>query len=190
MKNFKLTLIMLLGIMGFVKTSIAQIQPNGLYLSFNDYRQHKLSYANNGKGNKIVIHDFLQQKNITVTTDGTKQVFAKNSIYGYRNNSHDYRLLGNKGYQIIDTVGFYIYSSDVLSQEGKGLKPVKTDFFSTKGDGEIMPLTQDNIAKAFVKNHKFRYLVQAEFKSDRDMDEYDNGVKEYKIKELYIDSNK
>ena len=82
------------------------------------------------------------------------------------------------------------YSCDKLIQQGKGLKPTKVYYFSKKTSEEILPLTSENIAKAFPKNPKFRYMVEVEAKADIKLDAYDNASNEYKIKELYAESLK
>ncbi len=191
MKKFKLPMIMVIILtFGITLKSNAQQQSNGLYLTFNDYQNHKLSYGSIAKGDKIAIHDFLEGNTITVISNGNKQTFPKKEIFGFRKNNQDYRFQDNKVYQIIDTKGFYLYKHDKLTQQNKGLKPVSTVYFSTKADNGIAMLTQENIDKAFAANYKFRNSVQAEFKNDNALNEYDTALREYKIKELYSESAK
>lgn len=173
---------------GLVQKSNAQ--SNGLYLTSNDYLHHKLSYGSVAKGDKIAIHDFMEGSTVTVVSNGTKQKFSKNEVFGYRENNQDYRFQDNKAYQVIDTAGFYIYKHDKLTQQGKGLKPVSTEYFSTNANAKILVLTQQNVDMAFASNYKFRYIVQAEFKNDDQLNEYDHALNEYKIKELYTESSK
>ena len=175
---------------GITLKSNAQQQSSGLYLTFNDYQNHKLSYGSIAKGDKIAIHDLLEGNTITVISNGNKQTFPKKEIFGFRKNNQDYRFQDNKVYQIIDTKGFYLYRHDKLTQQNKGLKPVSTVYFSTKADNGIAMLTQENIDKAFAANYKFRNSVQAEFKNDDALNEYDTALQEYKIKELYLESAK
>ena len=191
MKKFKLPMIMVIILtFGITLKSNAQQQSNGLYLTFNDYQNHKLSYGSIAKGDKIAIHDFLEGNTITVINNGKKQTFPKKEIFGFRKNNQDYRFQDNKVYQIIDTEGFYLYRHDRLTQQTKGLKPVSTVYFSTKADSGIVMLTEENIDKAFTANYKFRNSVQAEFKNDDALNEYDTALQKYKIKELYSESAK
>lgn len=191
MKKFKLPMIMVIILtFGIALKSNAQQQSNGLYLTFNDFQNHKLSYGSIAKGDKIALHDFLEGNTITVISNGNKQTFSKKEIFGFRKNNQDYRFQDNKVYQIIDTKGFYLYSHDKLTQQNKGLKPVSTVYFSTKADNGIVMLTEENIDKAFAANYKFRNSVQAEFKNDDALNEYDTALQEYKIKELYSESAK
>ncbi|WP_426668888.1 hypothetical protein ACPPVU_22015 [Mucilaginibacter sp. McL0603] len=191
MKKFKLPMIMVIILtFGITLKSKAQQQSDGLYLTFTDYQNHKLSYGSITKGDKIAIHDFLEGNTITVISNGNKQTFLKKEIFGFRKNNQDYRFQDNKVYQIIDTEGFYLYRHDRLTQQNKGLKPVSTVYFSTKADSGIVMLTEENIDKAFAANHKFRNSVQAEFKNDDALNEYDTVLRKYKIKELYSESAK
>lgn len=180
---------------GLIQQSNAQKQLKGLYLTSNDYLNHKLSYsadADNPSKNIINIHEFIGKKSVTVITNGKKQLISKSEIFGYHDNNHDYRFYNNLAYQIDDTTGFYIYSHEKLASQmpGKGPRPTKVSYFSKKIDGEILSLTSENIAMAFPKNAKFRYMVEVAAKSDIKLDAYDNGSDEYKIKELYTESLK
>jgi hypothetical protein len=193
MKTIKLPVIIIIITLAFIHQSQAQTQPGGLYLTYNDYLTHSLSYATepgNPKGNKIFIHEFLGHNKVTVVSNGKKQVFSKNQLFGYHDNNTDYRFYDNKAYQVVDTTGFYIYSYDKLIEQGKGPKPTTVYYFSTRADGKIIALTPENIAVAFPKNHKFRYMVDVESKSDIKLDAYDNTAAEYKIKELFTESLK
>jgi hypothetical protein len=189
MKKLKFPLILLFILTaGSVQHLFAQKQ-SGLYLTYNDYLNHKLSYTTDGTKGRINIHEFIGMNNVTVTGNGKKQQIAKSSLFGYHDsNNNDYRFFGNKAYQIVDTTGFYIYSYDRLAQQGKGPKPMRTYYFSTKNSNAILPLTPENIAIAFPKNQRFRNMVEVESKADIRLDAYDNVSSEYKIKEIYAES--
>ncbi len=193
MKSLKLILIIVSVTFGFAQQLMAQSQTNGLYLTFNDYLHHKLIYStdpNNPKGNKIYIHEFIGQNKVTVISNGKKLILNKSEIFGYHNNGQDYRFYESRAYQIVDITGFYIYSFEKLVQDGKGPKPVRSFYFSTKIDNEIQPLTSENIARAFPKNPKFRNLVEVEEKSGIQLGDYDAESNAYKIKEIYAESLK
>jgi hypothetical protein len=188
MKKLTLTLIILIVLTGTDQLSGAQASGHtrGLYLTYEDYLQHKLSYSSD----KIYLHEFLGQGSITVISNGKKIALSKEQVFGYHDNGHDYRYFGDATYEVLDTKGFYLYSHDRLEQQGKGQKSVRSLYFSAKADAAILPLTETTIEKAFAANHKFRYLVEAQFRSDDDLARYDNSLNEYKIKELYEESTK
>jgi hypothetical protein len=193
MKKFRLPMIIAIILtFGFIQNSNAQKQSTGLYLTYTDFLQHKLSYGNmQGSTNKLIIHEFLGESYVTVITNGKKQKISKSGLFGYRDaNNNDYRFYDSRAYQIIDTAGFYMYSFDKLVQQGKGPKPTRIYFFSKRSDSEILPLNSDNIAQAFPANQKFKFMVEVESKSAIKLDEYDNSLAEYKIKELYTESLK
>ncbi|MDB5152029.1 MAG: hypothetical protein JWR54_780 [Mucilaginibacter sp.] len=193
MKNLKLLLVILSLTFGFVAQLRAQSQSKGLYLTFNDYQHHKLSYGTDLKDlnmNKIFIHEFIGHNKVTVISNGKKLIFNKSEIFGYHNNNQDYRFYENKAYQIVDTTGFYIYSFEKLIQQGKGPKPERFFYFSTKTNNEILPLTSGNIENTFPKNPKFRNMVEVESKSGIQLSDYDKQLNTYKIKELYTESLK
>src|ERR1700749_602368 len=105
MKSLKSMLIIVSVTFGFAAQTTAQSQTNanGLYLTFNDYVNHKLSYPISDKGDKIVTNEFLDGSTIKVISNGKKQVLSKNELIGYRLDNHDYRFQDNKAYEIIDT---------------------------------------------------------------------------------------
>lgn len=191
----KLILLLLISaIAGSVQQSMAQasLSSIGLYLTTEDYLNHKLSYEvdqENTKTNKLFIHQFFDQNNITVVTGGKKLQFKKSGIFGYHDKyNHDYRFYKSEPYRIEDTTDFYIYSQEKVIQEEKKPKPYKIYYFSTKINTLLLPLTEECINKAFVKNRKFRYLVEGFFKSDQSLSAFDAGSGKYKIKEFYDES--
>jgi hypothetical protein len=195
MKKFKFQVIIIIAMtFGLVEVSNAQKQSTGLYLTYNDYINHKLSYTtdqSNPNGNKLLIHEFIGMSKVTVINNGKKTTIPKSELFGYHDsNANDYRFYENKAFQVIDTTAFYIYSYDKLIQQGKGPKPTRVYYFSKKTGDVILPLTAENIAKAFPKNAKFRYMVEVAAKTDIKLDAYDNESNEYKIKELYAESLK
>ena len=190
MKKFKLpVIIVIIMTFGFIQQSNAQKQSKGLYLTYNDYLNHKLSYLTN-EGNKIAIHEFLDQRKVTVVGNGKKMIIPKSELFGYSDNNNDYRFYDNKAYQIVDTKGFCLYSFDKLVQQGKGPKPTAVYYFSQKPDSEVLPLTPENIAKIFPQNNKFKFMVEVEAKSAVCLTTFDYASNEYKIKELYDESLK
>ena len=188
MKKFSLPMIIAIILtFGFTEKSNAQKQSKGLYLTDNDYANHKLSYT----GDAISIHEFLGGGNVTVISNGQKQEFEKSKIFGYKDDDgKDYRFYDNRSYQIVDATEFFLYSYDKLIQQGKGPKPTKVYYFSKNSGTEVLALTPENIAIAFPDNAKFRYLVEVAYKSAMNLYAYDNLTHQYEIKEMYTASLK
>ncbi|HTD41680.1 MAG TPA: hypothetical protein VK671_13720 [Mucilaginibacter sp.] len=189
MKTIKLLIPALLMVV-FVQNSFAK-QKIGLYLTAEDFSNHKLSYESDGSnGNKILLHAIFGGYKVVVVQNGKKHFFSKNEIYGYRLNDQDYRYFNNSAYRIIDTKGFYIYGYCKLIPAGKGLKQSESFYFSSKTDDDIKPLTMDNLQAAFSKNTRFLYTIQGFFKTDNELTSYDTSLKEYKLKYLYAQTSR
>ena len=184
MKTIKLFIPVLLMIV-FVQNSFAK-QKIGLYLTAEDYLNHKISYESDGSnGNKVLLHAVFGSYKIVVVQNGIKHTFSKNEIFGYRLNDQDYRYFNNSAYRIIDSRGFYIYGYCKLVPEGKGLKDSEFFYFSSQADNEIKPLTIDNLQAVFSKDARFLYAIQGFFRTDTELTAYDTSLKEYKLKYLY-----
>ena len=162
---------------------------SGLYLTYDDFINHKLSYD----GSRMVLNNPFRSKTVTVVADNKKKDMFKNDVYGFQNSKkEDYRFINNESYKIVDTASFYIYYTYKQEEINKGKGLVKTDeyFFSVKGNSTVYLLTIGNLKKAFAGNDKFHYLIDATFKTDKDLLAYDDYLKTYKIKYLYNQSLK
>jgi len=169
--------------------TIAGTQTTGLYLTSDDFINHKLSFETDGSnGGKIRLNGFFESGKVVVTNNGKEQVFSKNEIFGYRSNGQDYRFFNNTAYKILDTKYFYIYSSPKLIQQGKGPKPVDTYYYSSTAKSEVQPLSIKNLENTYAENPKFKYMVEAEFSSDNALVQYDAAIKEYKVKYIFDQS--
>ena len=188
MKTIKLMIAICI-MASFSQKTIAGTQTTGLYLTSDDFINHKLSFETDGSnGSKIKLNGFFESGKVVVTYNGKEQVFSKNEIFGYRSNGQDYRFFNNTAYKILDTKDFYIYSAPKLVQEGKGPKPVETYYYSSTSKSVVEPLTIKNLQNTYAENAKFKYLVEAEFSSDNALVQYDAALKEYKVKYIYDQS--
>jgi hypothetical protein len=184
MKTIKLFIPLML-MTAFVQNSFAK-QKVGLYLTAEDYLNHKLSYESDGSnGNKVQLHGVFGSYKVVVVHNGKKQFFSKSEIFGYRSNGQDYRYFNHSAYRIIDTQGFYIYGYCKLVPAGKGLKDAEFFYFSSKADDGIKPLTMDNLQAVFSKDTRFLYAIEGFFRTDNELTSYDPNLKEYKLKYLY-----
>jgi len=185
MKTFKLMIAIVL-IAGFAQRLLAQDQTCGLYLTAEDYHNHKLSYKTTGNdGNIVQLNEFLGSRKVVVVYNGKKEVLYKSAIYGYKYNSTDYRYFNNSSYKIIDDKDFYLYSAHKLVQQGKGPKAINTYYFSTTAVADIKPLSIKNLQSTFADNARFRYLLDSQFSTDNSLTAYDSAANEYKVKYLY-----
>ena len=185
MKTIKLLITAFFAIV-FVQSTFAGSQKIGLYLTAEDFLNHKLSYETDGSnGTKIQLHVVFGSYKVVVIQDGKKQFFSKSEIFGYRKDNQDFRYFNNSAYRIIDTQGFYIYGYCKLVPAGKGPKQAEFFYFSSKPNDEIKPLTMDNLQTSFSKDTRFLYAIEGFFRTDNELTSYDVNLKEYKLKYLY-----
>lgn len=154
MKTLKLMLIVPLMAL-CLQTTFA----TGLYLTAKDYQDHKLSF----NGDKINLRGFFNSTKVTVVHDGKPQTFLKSEIFGYQDAGQDYRFFDNKAYRILENKEVILYAYAHVLQQGKGLKPVEQFYFSSDHNEPIMVLTKANLEKAYGKNPKFVYALEASF---------------------------
>jgi hypothetical protein len=87
-------------------------------------------------------------------------------------------------YDVLDTIGFYIYRGQKLVPQVKGYpRYVPAYFFSTKSTG-IQPLTIQNLKNAFPSVPAFHYALDAHFRSDEELMAWDHFQQVYKVKYL------
>jgi len=186
-----LLLISAISVMTLVaQKSIASGSVTGLYLTAEDYANHKLSFTTNGSDkNCIRLNEFLQSGKVVVLYNGKEQSFLKSQLFGYSRDNQDYRYFNNIAYRIIDTKDFFIYSTPQLKQQGKWSKPADNFYFSSTATAAIVPLSIKNLEAAYVSNAKFRYMIESSFATDNSLVTYDAAVKEYKVKYLYEQSS-
>ena len=168
----------------FIQNAAANGQSAGLYLTLQDYMNHKLSYTTVGN-DKLKVSGLFGSSTVVLTHDGKKQVFAKSEIFGYSKDGQDYRFFNNVEYRILSAKGFLIYSRSTLVQQGKGPKPTEQYYFSSGLSDPIQPLNIANIKGVYAKYPKFTYAVERQFKNDGDLVAYDSYNKQYKIAWLY-----
>ena len=168
----------------FIQSAVANGQSAGLYLTLQDYMNHKLSYATVGN-DKLKVSGLLGSNTVVLTHDGKKQIFVKSDIFGYSKDGLDFRFFKNAEYRIVSSQGILIYTRTTLVQQGKGPKPIEQYYFSSGLSDPIQPLNIANIKGVYAKHPKFTYAVESLFKNDGDLGAYDSYNKQYKIAWLY-----
>jgi hypothetical protein len=156
----------------------------GIYITEQDFKTGKLSYTL-GAGDKLLLHEFLNGKNITIISQGQKTKLAKSQMFGYSQNGQNYRFYQGEAYRVLDTAGFMLYSCERLAPQGKGLKPVEKYFYSVSMAAPVLSLTMANIDNSFAAETGFRYRVNSLFKQDGNLAIYDQVNRQYQIKYIY-----
>jgi hypothetical protein len=168
----------------------SQIDSSGIYITANDYKNHKLSYAINYKTEKHKINNSLIFKSgiIKIKHQGRVYDLKKSEIYGYKNtNGKELRFIGEKEYTILNAGEpflLYFYQQPLHSEKGIN-KYLLTYYFSTSPEAIPQLLTKENLKLAFPNNHKFHDELDAQFKSDDELFNYDDFHKMYKIIWIY-----
>ena len=168
-------------------TLFAFAQNSGVYLSASDFASGKLTYGINcsTEKHKIMLNEFLNQDYITVVHDKQSHKLLKKEIFGYKDcDNLTYRFAEKSHYVILNpTEQILLYKHAI---KGSKNQPAEVHYyFSVFGAGEVQALTLMNLKKAFPENHKLHDALDAEFKTDDQLSEYDTFHKMYKVNRLY-----
>ena len=165
--------------------SADQKTSGGVYLTAEDYMNGKLTMAGErGSGHKLEVHNLTSKPYIHVTQGTQKREFQKSSIYGFRDyDGRSFRFVGNDVYEIRDAGRMFIYGAERLVRKGA---VEKAYFFSVGATGEVQPLTLINVKKAFPVNHRFHDSLDAAFKTDSELIQFDSFHKMYKVNRLLM----
>ncbi|MGN8071122.1 hypothetical protein [Mucilaginibacter sp. 22184] len=180
-----LVVMMMIGIQGMRSQAQGTKSTTGIYLNEQDYKAGRLSYALD-KNDKLQLNEFLNGRYVSLIYQGKKMKLSKSEIFGYRQNSQDFRFYQNGTYKILDTAGFMLYSRQQLAQQGKGYAPVERYFYSVRTANPVLNLTIENIDKSFPSRVEFRYSVQNYFRGDADLMAFDKADNQYEIKYLFF----
>jgi hypothetical protein len=103
-----------------------------------------------------------------------------------------FRSFDHHNYEIIDTAYFMVYYrlKSVEKIMNKGVMWADQYYFSKTANDEIIELTADNLKRSFPGNHRFHYALDAQFRSEKQLMEYDPYLKQYKLKYLFSQSIK
>ena len=161
-------------------------QKSGVFRTYADFQTGKMDYGINcqTEKHKIKLNEFLGKDFITVIHDGKPYNLKKTEIWGYQLcDERVVRFQGSDHFSVDDKGILWIYSKqfEKMVSPKSGTKSVTSYYFSTGGDGEIKELTLLNLKAAFPDNHKLHDAVDAQFKSDASLVEYDQYHKHYKI---------
>jgi hypothetical protein len=166
----------------------------GVYITFSDYLNKKLSYKINCKTEKETfrLNESINESYITLLYNKQKIKLYKDSIYGFITcNEPLVRFQDNREYYLSEEGPvwiFYLEIDEISKKEYKPENPYrysteKEYYFSTKGDGKLIALTVDNLKQAFLNNPKVQTMVDTQFKNT-DIYQYDSSHKMFKLNYL------
>ncbi|MBN8718666.1 MAG: hypothetical protein J0H85_04420 [Sediminibacterium magnilacihabitans] len=180
-------ILMSLAIAGlFGATANAQNNVSGVYLNLADFENGKLSYASNSPSgsSKIQFNEFFEKPFITVKHDGEKTQLFKDEIFAYQNKGTVVRTSNFTNYTFVEKGPVWVFYKDITIVNGKERRRERKYFYSTSGDGAILPLTINNLKKSFPDKHLFHDLLDAQFGRDSELSYYDSFEKKFKINHL------
>jgi hypothetical protein len=162
-------------------------QKSGVFRTYSDYSIGKMEYGIDcaTEKHKIILNDFLGKDFITVVHEGKRYDLKKNEIWGYQMcDEKVIRFQGKEHFQLQDKGVLWIYiQQNVQSGNPKtgSSKSITTYYYSKSGDTEIKELSLLNIKATYPDNHMLHDAIDAQFKSDVSLNEYDQFHKNYKI---------
>lgn len=166
----------------------AQKPLSGIYITSDDFKNKKLTYANPcGKEHSIKLHEFLGKKHLTVNHNGATIVLSKDSIYAFvdcEGVAHRFFKEYGSDYVIQENGPLTIYSKEVLVSGGKNFKSEVQYFFSVGLKGDIYSLTGENIKNRFPDNHKLHDAIDEFFPNDSGITQFDERHKMYRANHL------
>lgn len=130
---------------------------SGVYLSVKDFENGKLSYARPCDGKRhIRLHEFLAKPYITLELKDRVIRLFKDSIYGVEvcdGYPRRFYRRYDSNYMLVESGSITIYQKEENVPYGKGYRIASRFFFSVTPDGEIMPLTLENLKNIYFANH-------------------------------------
>ncbi|HEV3057160.1 MAG TPA: hypothetical protein VGY48_02880 [Vicinamibacterales bacterium] len=178
------------GLAGVATSAQTPVQSNsGIYVTAEDYASGttKDGGACGSNAYKVEVHDVLNKPFIDVTRGKEKKRYAKSELFGLRLcDGHDYRFAANRLYRILETGGLYMYGVERPATQGKGFKLVRSYYFSAGATGEVLPLTLENLHRAYGTNHRF--IDSLDRVTGQDLAEYDTFHQQFKVSRLLVES--
>jgi hypothetical protein len=157
---------------------------SGIYLTENDYINHRISYAG---ADKIMLNKFTAGDNVKIIINGESKKIAKKDIYGFHSSdNNDFRFYKNELYQIVESEKLFVYKNYATTSLQGGKGSIKQEFFyySLKGNEPLIPLTISNLRKSFSNNIKFQELLDT-VKSDEELTYYVTYMQQLKVEYLF-----
>jgi hypothetical protein len=169
----------------------------GVFLTYADYKNGNLCYGddcylNDFHKGKFRFNELLGKKYLTIIGNYEKIKLDKEKIFAIQLcNGALIRFQKGQLYMLAEAEegAFNIYYKEEMKAENKTIYLVRNYFFSTKPEGQILPLTLENLIGAYPENLKFhRLLYYDSTYGDNDLTSYDSQKKMYRVNKLFLDS--
>ena len=164
---------------------------SGIYRSADAYLAGRLDLAVDTRTTTHVIdrHTLLNKPYVDVRHDGRTVRYAKKDIFGFRDGEgRDVRFAGNRELTIAEAGPLYVYTSERAAPDGKRTKTVTQHWLSRTASSEILPLTNENLKRAFSEQRAFHHLLDMNFPDAASLPAYDSAARTFRINALYRQS--
>ena len=183
MKNVFMSFV-IAGLLGTAAN--AQNNVSGVYLTLDDFENGKLSYSSSSASvsNKIHFNEFFEKPFITVKHDGEKTQLFKDEVFAYQNKGVILRTSNFVTYTFVEKGTVWIFYKDITTSQGKERRKERKYFYSISGAAAVLPLTINNLKKSFPDKHLFYDFLDAKFRNDAELSQYDSFEKKFKVNHL------
>ena len=164
---------------------------SGIYQTSADYTAGRLALAGEcgSKAYNLELHDVLDKPYIDATNGTERRRYQKRDLFGFRGcDGRDYRFGGTHEYRILEARELYIYGHEAQVPAVKGFRTVLSYSFSVGPDGPLLPLTLEDLKRAFPENDKFQDSLDVMFACGRDIARYDDFHKMFDVNRLLMAS--
>jgi len=187
-------IIILIFLFGFCTGLIGQKINEGVYLSANDFKNGKISYADNHSKEKykLYLNEIINTSLVKIIKGDSIILLKKDSIFGYRDEENNcYRFYNKNAYRIINpSERILLYSRISLDGVPKYSHFVTNYYFSVNINSPLYPLTKKYLKEVLFNDVLFNVLLEVYFKNDNELIEYDKLNKIYILNHLYELSKK
>ena len=179
-------LLLVLVVLSLNQQLFAQKDSSGIYKTADDFAQRKLSYAINCKTERHKINPNLifNEDEVKIKHQGNTYLLKKKEVFGYRDcKGKEYKFVNDTEYSILnpgELLLLYYYQHPAHSPKNANDYPAAY-YFSKDAFSPLQALTKANLKAAFPDNHSFHDKLDAQFKNDKDLADYDRFHKMYKL---------
>jgi hypothetical protein len=167
----------------------AQTTTQGIYLTAKDFKNGKLSYANNqdNKKYRLYLNDIFNSPSVKIAIGDSIINLKKDEIFGYRDkNNLSYRFFKNIAYKILNpSEKILLYCRTYTTGGTKSNHTVTDYFFSSSADSPMYALSKSNLKTVLYSDIRFHELLDVEFHSDNELYAYDSINKIYNLNRIY-----
>lgn len=153
----------------------------GIYLSYTDYLDNKLTPVH--KHMQVKLHHNVYKPYIEIQRGDSVQKLFKDSLFGYVGADDTvYRFYKKSEYPVVYRGGLLLYM--IMPPLGKIGAPEPAWFFSRTASSAILKLNRSNLQKEYADNKQFLEALNEFFETDEDLHIFDHQTQQYRVAEI------